>query len=113
MFWNRTRIRKNMIPQIRPTSKVALKQQSLMLANGDIEKASKIYDFYIKDMEELPMFDEIHPTPLQQVKDGAIGAMSWLNENKNDILDWVGIIRGIFNKGGSVSQSGTPLPPIN
>lgn len=103
-----------MIQHLRPTSKVALKQQCLLLSNGDVDKAIKLYDFMIKDMEDLPLFDVPPPTTLQQVKDGAMGTMAWLNENKNDILDWVGIIRGMFGKsGGEVPQGGAPLPPIN
>lgn len=102
-----------MIQHLRPTSKAALKQQCLLIANGDIDKAIKLYDFMIKDMEDLPMFDVPPPTTLQQVKDGAMGTMAWLNQNKNDILDWVGIIRGMFSKGGGTPQGGAPLPPIN
>lgn len=113
MFWNGTKIKKEMIQHLRPTSKAALKQQCLLIANGDIDKAIKLYDFMIKDMEDLPMFDVPPPTTLQQVKDGAMGTMAWLNENKNDILDWVGIIRGMFSKGGGTPQGGAPLPPIN
>lgn len=102
-----------MIQHLRPTSKAALKQQCLMLSNGDIEKAMKLYDFMIKDMEDLPMFDQVPPTALQQVKEGAMGTMAWLNDNKNDILDWVGIIRGMFSKGGGEIPPSAPLPPIN
>ena len=113
MFWNRTKIKKDMIPRLQPTSKAALKQQCLMIANGDIDKASKVYDFMIKDMEDLPMFDAVPPTALQQVKEGAMGTMAWLNENKNDIMDWVSIIRGMFSKGEAAVPPSAPLPPIN
>ena len=113
MFW-KNKINKGMIPNLRPTSKAALKQQCLLIANGDIDKAIKLYDFMIKDMEELPMFDNVPPSTLQQVKDGAVNTMAWLNENKNDILDWVGIIRGMFSKGSNAGAvPSNPLPPIN
>lgn len=112
-MWNKTKIDKAMIPQLRPTSKASLKQQCLMMSNGDIDKASKLYDFMIKDMEELPMFDPIQPTTLQQVKEGAMGTMSWLNENKDDIMDWIGIIRGLFSKGGGDVPPSAPIPSIN
>jgi hypothetical protein len=39
--------------------------------------------------------------------------MNWLKENKDDIMDWVGFVRGMFSKGGDASTGGTPLPPIN
>ena len=44
------------INMIKPTSKSALKQQCLYLARMDVEKAEKMYDFLIRDMEELKQF---------------------------------------------------------
>ena len=103
-----------MIPRLQPTSKAALKQQCLMIANGDIDKASKVYDFMIKDMEDLPMFDAVPPTILQQVRETAAQTVSWVNENKENIMDWVGIIKGIFSKNPAAAPApSTPLPPIN
>lgn len=102
-----------MIPKLQPTSKAALKQQCLMLANGDIDKAAKLYDFMIKDMEELPIFDPVRPTPLQQVKDGALGTMSWFKENKDEVMDLVAFFRGLFGKGGGNVPPSAPVPSIN
>ena len=58
-----------MIQNIRPTSKAALKMQCLYSCGGDIDKAAKLYEFMIKDMENLPMFDVQQPTTMQQIKD--------------------------------------------
>lgn len=103
-----------MVPRIQPTSKVALKQQCLMIAEGDIDKAAKLYDYFCSDIQDLPTYDVVPPTTLQQIKIGTKDTMAWLNENKNDILDWVGIIRGIFSKGGGPAEAASPpLPPIN
>jgi hypothetical protein len=114
MFWNRTKIKKDMIPMIRPTSKVALKQQCLLAANGDIEKAEKIYNFMIKDLEELPMFDAPQLTTMQQAKDMISQGWGWLNENQDNIANWVGIIKSVLNKGGNTGGAPTsPIPPIN
>jgi hypothetical protein len=114
MFWNRTKIKKDMIPMIRPTSKVALKQQCLLAANGDIEKAEKIYNFMIKDMEDLPMFDVPQPTTMQQAKEMISQGWGWLNENQDNIANWVGIIKSVLNKGGNSGGAPTsPIPPIN
>lgn len=113
MFSKKTKIKKEMIAQFRPTSKAALKQQCLVMAEGDVDKAERLYDFMIKDMEDLPTFDVMPPSTLQQVKDGAANTMTWLKENKDDIMDWVGFIRGFFSKGGGSPTGGAPLPPIN
>ena len=40
-----------------PTSKVALKTSCLRACGNDIEKAEKLYDFFVKDLQEIPDFD--------------------------------------------------------
>lgn len=99
-----------MIPRLNPTSKASLKQQCLFIAEGDVDKASRLYEFMIKDMDELPLFDPIQPTTMQQVKETASDTFTWIKENKDEIMDWVGFFRGMFSKG---SEGGTPIPPIN
>lgn len=109
-----------MIANIRPTSKAALKQQCLLIAKGDVDQAIKLYDFMIKDMEDLPMFDNIPPSTMQQIKDGAMQTFSWLNQNQDTVMNWFGMIKGIFNSPGSNAVHNTvpsvpiqPLPTIN
>ena len=102
-----------MIPMIRPTSKVALKQQCLLATNGDVEKASKLYEFMIKDMEDLPTLDVIPPTRMEQAKDMFSQGFAWLNENQENIFNWVGMIRSLFSKGGGGTPPANPIPPIN
>ena len=105
-----------MIPNLRPTSKASLKMQCLLTCNGDLEKAAKLYDFMIKDMEDLPMFDVQPPTTMQQVKETIGQGMGWLKENQNEIMQGIEWIRSMFGKGGGMPPSGavpTPIPPIN
>ena len=107
-----------MIQAIRPTSKATLKMQCLMVCNGDITKAKELYDFYIQDMDELPMFDPIQPTTMQQVKDGAVQTFNWINENQETITNWVGFFRGLLSKSpvsdtASSITSSASVPPIN
>ena len=104
-----------MIHNLRPTSKAALKQQCLLISKGDLEQASKLYDFMIKDMEELPMFDVAPPTTMQQLKDGAVQTFSWINENQDTIINWVGLIKDLFGKGGGTpsAPASQAIPPIN
>ena len=116
MFWStKNKIKKEMIRAINPTSKASLKMQCLLVSNGDIDKAERLYDFMAKDMPDLPMFDPVQPTTLQQVKQTAADTFGWINENQDTIMNWVGMIRGMFSKGappaGTPPQA--PLPPIN
>ena len=89
-----------------------------MSANGDIEKAQKLYDYMIKDMEDLPTIDPIQPTTMEQVKHGVNETVIWVRDNQDQILNFFGIIKGFFDKGGGggvppAAQASAPLPPIN
>lgn len=110
-MFHKNRIKKEMLQHLRPTSKASLKQQCLLLSNGDIDKAERLYDFMTKDMPDLPMYDPVQPTTMQQVKQTAVETFGWINENQETIMNWVGIIRNLFGKGGTPPQA--PLPPIN
>ena len=115
MFWNKNKIDKKMIQAIRPTSKSSLKMQCLLVSNGDIEKAERLYDFMSKDLEDLPTFDVVPPSTMQQIKDGAVKTFSWINENQDQVMNWVGMIKQMFGKGGGgvPPTSSTPIPSIN
>lgn len=115
MFWKRrTKITNEMIQAIRPTSKASLKMQCMLICQGDIAKAKELYDFYIQDMDELPMFDPQVPTTMQQVKDNTVQAFTWLNQNQETIVNWVGFFRGLFSGNSTPSAPPpSPIPPIN
>lgn len=114
LFKRRTQLTKEMIQAIRPTSKASLKMQCMLICQGDVAKAKELYDFYIQDMDELPMFDPQMPTTIQQVKDGTVQAFTWLNQNQETIVNWVGFFRGLFAKGGeAAAPPSAPIPPIN
>lgn len=116
MFFRRNKIKKDMIQNIRPTSKIALKMSCLYTCNGDVDNAEKLYDFLAKDIEDMPTFDVQQPTTMQQIKDGAVQTFAWLNDNQETIMNWVGMIKQMFNKGGGATPTPTasaPIPPIN
>lgn len=116
MFFNRkNKIKKEMIRAINPTSKASLKMQCLLVSNGDIDKAERLYDFMAKDMPDLPMYDPVQPTTLQQVKQTAADTFGWINENQETIMNWAGMIRSFFSKGAPPVDvpPQAPLPPIN
>ena len=104
-----------MIPQLRPTSKAALKQQCLYMSKGDLDAASRLYDFMIKDMEELPLFDPIQPTTMQQAKTMISEGFGWVKENQETIVNWVSFFKDMFGKdgGGNVPPTAGAIPSIN
>ena len=116
MFHRKTKIKKSMIPNIVPTSKAALKQICLITAEGDLDKAQKLYDYMIKDMDDLPLFDIPRPSTMQQIKEGANNIWTWVSQNEEQIMGMVGVIKNMFNKGGgqiSIPGDSQPIPPIN
>ena len=116
MFFRRNKIKKDMIQNIRPTSKIALKMSCLYTCNGDVANAEKLYKFLPDGLYDLPTFDVQQPTTMQQIKDGAVQTFQWLNQNQDTIMNWVDIIKQMINKGGGATPTPTasaPIPPIN
>lgn len=100
-----------------PTSKAQLLQVAMFLNRGNVEKAQEMFDFYEKNLN-LPDFDPVAPTFMQQVKGGASELYSWIKENQSDIIQGYQFIQSIIkNKGAlpdmSIQAEGEPLPPIN
>lgn len=114
MFWKKDKIDNKQIMNIRPSSKISLKQQCLIVSKGDLEMATKMYDYFAKDIDDLPTYDIIPPSTMQQVKDGAIQTFSWLNNNQDQVMNWIGIIKQMFGNGGNggVPPTQTPIQPI-
>lgn len=104
-----------MIGGLNITSKASLKQFCLLATQCNVGEAEKLYDFLTKDMEELPMFDPVKPTVMQNVKTTAGDIFSFLKNNKDDIVQGVDFIRSMFGKGGTPPTDVPPtsLPPIN
>ena len=111
-MFNRKKKLMEAIGMIKPTSKAALKQQCLFLANLDVEKAEKMYDFLVKDMEEIPAVEPASRSFIQNVGDGASNLMGWLRENQDMIGQGVDFVRGIISSRKGVVPP-EPLPPIN
>lgn len=113
MFFRRKlKVNKEMIANMRPTSKATLKQMCLLAANGDLEKAQNIYDYMIKDMEDMPLFDTPQPSVMQQVKQGIGETMQWLGQNQEEIFVWADLLKGMFSKNGNSGASSVPNVPI-
>ena len=99
-----------------PTSKAQLIQVAMMYNKGDLQKAQEMFDFYAKNLD-LPDFDPIAPTFMQQFKANASGLFSWIKENQSDIVQGYQFIQSVIkNRGAIISEAtevGEALAPIN
>lgn len=98
-----------------PTSKAQLIQVAMMYNNGDLKKAQEMFDFYSKNLD-LPDFDPVAPTFMQQMKVGASDVFSWIKENKGDIVKGYQLVQSIIKNNGELpfdAPASEPLPPIN
>ena len=127
MIWNKKKQREemmNMIRMIQPTSKMAISQQCLLIAKGDIDEAKKLRDYFADVMPELPVVDQPAPTWVDNTKDTLNGILSWGGEHQQGLLQLYEIIRNMT--GGKLppltltppvaetaAEAAAPLPDIN
>lgn len=97
---------------IKPTSKAALKSQCLYLSRLDVDKAERMYDFLVKDMEGIPDVEPASKSFMQNFGEQANGIMGWLRENQDMLGQGVDFIKGIIS-GRKAKAVPAPLPPIN
>lgn len=118
-WFENKRKRLEMISTIKPTSKATLKMQCLMACKGNIDEAMKLYDFFAKDMPQLPDYDPVAPTWVDNTKDMASGIFGWLKENQTTVVQAYQFVQQLIaNKGALPTINpevsvGDPLPPIN
>lgn len=117
MIWFNKERKKKMefIQSYIPTSKAQLIQVAMWYHKGDVSKAQEMVDFYTKNMD-LPDFDPIQPTFMQQMKGGVSELYTWIKENQSDIVQGYQFIQSIIKNRGEVvplPNEGNPLPPIN
>jgi len=98
---------------IKPTSKAALKQQCLFMANLDVDKAEKMYDFLTKGMDNIPDVEPSAKPFIQNFGEQASGVFGWLRENQDVLGQAVDFIKGIISSKKGGLPPTTPLPPIN
>ena len=121
-FTNRKK-RLEMIQALRPTSKATLKMQCLIICKADIDEAGRLYDFFARDMLDLPDYDPAPRSWVDETKDTAGSFFSWLKQNQGTILNGYEMLRQMT--GGRLpaltlpaaeaaeAAEGAPLPPIN
>ncbi len=117
MWFNSKAKKKKMefIQNFVPTSKAQLIQAAMYFGGGDIQKAQQFVDFYSKNLD-LPDFDPVQPTLVQQIKSNASGLFSWIKENQDDLMQGYQFIQGIVKNKGMLPvtpSTSEPLPSIN
>lgn len=97
-----------------PTSKISLKTSCIRACNGDIDKAMKLYDYFAKDLTNLPDFDAVQPTVFEQAKDMIGGTLSWIDNNQDKIVGYYNIIQQMRGNNGISTQQQDVMnvPPI-
>ena len=99
---------------IKPTSKAELKRQCLMLSNLDVDKATKMYNFLIEGLEEIPAIEPASKPFIQNFGEQANGVFDWIRKNEDVMKQGADIIRGIIaRRKGIPASPAAPLPPIN
>lgn len=116
MLWFNKAKRKKMefIQNYVPTSKAQLLQVAMFFNKGDISKAQEMFDFYAKNLD-LPDFDPVAPTFIQQVRSNASDLFAWIKENQADIVNGYEFVRSVISNRGTlpVETPTEPLPDIN
>lgn len=112
MFGKENKMVVQNLSRINATSKLSLKMTCLAVAEGDLEKATKMYDFFAADME-LPDTDPIPPSKMQTIKASVEEVSGLIKNNKDDILDLIGFVMGIVGKKAPTTASGAAnIPPL-
>ena len=96
------------------TSKMTLKASCIRACNGDIEKAERLYDFFAKDIANLPDFDTPVPSTFDQIKGMAEDIFGWVDKNQDKIVGAYNFIQNMRGGTTIVTPSAPPagVPPI-
>lgn len=115
-MWFKERKKKmEFIQNFVPTSKAQLLQVAMYYNKGNLEKAQEFVDYYARNLE-LPDFDPIQPTFIQQIKGNASDLFSWVKSNQSDIVQGYQFIQSIIKNKGEIPMivsAEEPLPSIN
>lgn len=96
------------------SSKMSLKASCIRACNNDIDKAEKLYDFFVKDIKDLPDFDVVPPSTFDQIKGMAGDIFGWVDQNQDKLIGAYNFIQNM-RMGGSVGTPAGPpsgVPPI-
>ena len=99
------------VTMLQTTSKDALKRSALFVTGGDIKAATEIYDFFVKDMPNMPDYDAVNPSFMEQAKDTIGGVLGWVDQNQDKLMGYWQLIQS-FRGGGGAPSAPTNIPPI-
>lgn len=99
------------VTMLQTTSKDALKRSALFVTGGDIKAATEIYDFFVKDMPNMPDYDSIQPSFMEQAKDTIGGVLGWVDQNQDKLMGYWQLFQSLRGGGGAPSAP-TNIPPI-
>jgi hypothetical protein len=111
MFLKRNRVD---IKMINPSSKVSLKLSCLASCKGDVEQATKLYNFLADGIESIPDFDTPTPSTFEQIKQGASQIFKFVKENRQEIVQGYNFIQSL-RSGQSIAEEPLPtqeIPPL-
>lgn len=89
---------------IRTTSKDALKRSLMQMYQGDVATMERMYDFYMKDMQNVPDFDPVAPSMIKQAKDAIGDLFNWADENQGKLVGAYNLIQSM--------RGGNPITPV-
>lgn len=84
------------------TSKMALKASCIRACNNDVDKAERLYDFFIKDIKDIPDFDVRPPSTFEQIKSTAGEIFGWVENNQDKLVGAYNFIQNL--------RGGQPIP---
>ena len=89
-----------MIQAINPTSRASLKSQCLTVSNGDIEQADRLYEYFTKDMPDIPTYEPPTPTWVDNTKESLSSLFSFFGSHKDGLSQGYEIVRAMLNARG-------------
>lgn len=101
--------------QMRPISKASLKRQCLIIAEGDLKRAKELYDFWVEGMEDLPTFDPVPPSWMDNFGSRVNGVLGWVKENQSVLTQGVDLIGNLIARRGApaIEAGAEALEEIN
>ena len=88
------------------SSKDALKRSALFISGGDINAATEIYDFFVRDIPNMPDFDQPEQSGYDRTKETITGVLSWLDANQEKLMGYYNLFRSMRSNSGNIP----PLP---
>lgn len=102
-----------------PSSKASLKMQCLLCTKGDIKEATELYNYFVADMPDIPDFEPVQPTFMDNTKNVVNGLLAWFKENQDTVLQAYSFVQQLIANKGKLptitpdTPTAAPLSPIN